>query len=77
MVNSADPEANWSESTLFAKQGISGFCRTRVNDALTNDIVSFEQLGPDHDKTALIYAVCKRLLLPPVAVKELKQTDEC
>ena len=37
MANSADPdqlassEANWSESTLFARQGISGFSRTRVN----------------------------------------------
>ena len=37
MANSADPdqlaslEANWSGSTLFAKQGISGFSRTRVN----------------------------------------------
>ena len=37
MANSADPdqlassEANWSESTLFAKQDISGFSRTRVN----------------------------------------------
>ena len=36
MANSADPdqfassEANWSGSTLFAKQGISGFSRTRV-----------------------------------------------
>ena len=37
MANSADPdqlassEANWSGSTLFAKKGISGFSRTRVN----------------------------------------------
>ena len=37
MANSVDPdqlassEANWSRSTLFAKQGISGFSRTRVN----------------------------------------------
>ena len=37
MANSADPgqlaseEANWSGSTLFAKQGVSGFSRTRVN----------------------------------------------
>ena len=37
MTNSADPdqlassEANWSGSTLFAKQSISGFSRTRVN----------------------------------------------
>ena len=36
MANSADPdqlasEANWSGSTLFAKQGISGFSRIRVN----------------------------------------------
>ena len=36
MANSADPdqlassEANWSGSTLFAKQDISGFSRTRV-----------------------------------------------
>ena len=36
MANSADPdqlassEANWSGSTLFAKQGISGLSRTRV-----------------------------------------------
>ena len=36
IANSADPdqlassEANWSGSTLFAKQGISGFSRTRV-----------------------------------------------
>ena len=36
MANSADPdqlassEANWSESTLFAEQGISGFSTTRV-----------------------------------------------
>ena len=36
MANSADPdqlassEANWSGATLFAKQGISGFSRTRV-----------------------------------------------
>ena len=36
MANSADPdqlassEANWSGSTLFVKQGISGFSRTRV-----------------------------------------------
>ena len=36
MANSADPdqlassEANWSGSTLFAKQGISGFSRTSV-----------------------------------------------
>ena len=36
MANSADPdqlassEANWSGSTLFAKQGKSGFSRTRV-----------------------------------------------
>ena len=36
MANSADPdqlassEANWSGSTLFAKQGISRFSRTRV-----------------------------------------------
>ena len=37
MANSADldqlasSEANWSGSTLFAKQGMSGFSRTRVN----------------------------------------------
>ena len=36
MKNSADPDqlassANWSGSTLFAKTGISGFSRTRVN----------------------------------------------
>ena len=37
MVNSADPdqlassEANWSGSTMFAKQDISGFSRTMVN----------------------------------------------
>ena len=37
MINSADPdqlassEANWSGFTLFAKQGMSGFSRTRVN----------------------------------------------
>ena len=37
MANSADPdqlassEANWSGSTLFTKQGISGFSRTRVD----------------------------------------------
>ena len=37
MANSADldqlasSEANWSWSTLFAKQGISGFSRARVN----------------------------------------------
>ena len=37
MANSADPdqlassEANWSGSTLFAKQGTSRFSRTRVN----------------------------------------------
>ena len=37
MANSADPdqlassEANWSGSTLFAKKGIFGFSRTRVN----------------------------------------------
>ena len=37
MANSADPdqlassEANWSGSTLFAKQDISGFSRTRIN----------------------------------------------
>ena len=36
MANSADPdqlassEANWSGSTLFSKQDISGFSRTRV-----------------------------------------------
>ena len=36
MANSIDPdqlassEANWSGSTLFAKQDISGFSRTRV-----------------------------------------------
>ena len=36
MANRADPDqlassgANWSGSTLFAKQGISGFSRTRV-----------------------------------------------
>ena len=36
MANSADPdqlassEANWSGSTLFAKQDISGFSRTKV-----------------------------------------------
>ena len=36
MANSADPdqlvssEANWSGSTLFAKQDISGFSRTRI-----------------------------------------------
>ena len=40
MANSADPdqlassEANWSGSTLFAKQGISRFSRTRVSMAL-------------------------------------------
>ena len=38
MANSADPdqlassEANWSRSTLFAKQDISGFSMTRVNN---------------------------------------------
>ena len=38
MVNSADPdqlassEANWSGSTLFAKQDISRFSRTRVKN---------------------------------------------
>ena len=38
MANSADPdqlassEANWSGSTLFAKQGISGLSRTRVKE---------------------------------------------
>ena len=37
MANSADPdqlassEANWPGSTLFAKQDISGFNRTRIN----------------------------------------------
>ena len=41
MANSVDPdqlaslEANWSGSTLFAKQGISGFSRTRVNKELS------------------------------------------
>ena len=39
MPNSADPdqlasEANWSGSTLFEKQGISGLSRTRVNTGL-------------------------------------------
>ena len=43
MANSADPdqlassEANWSESTLFAKQDISGFSRTRVNTQSKNN----------------------------------------
>ena len=43
MANSADPdqlassEANWSGSTLFAKQGISGFSRTRVNVPAASD----------------------------------------
>ena len=42
MANSADPdqlassEANWSGSTLFAKQGISGFSRTRVKSQSHN-----------------------------------------
>ena len=37
MANSADPdqlassEANWSGSTLFAKQGISGLSKSNVN----------------------------------------------
>ena len=41
MANSADSdqlassEANWSGSTLFAKQDISGFSRTRVNTKMT------------------------------------------
>ena len=40
MTNSADPdqlaseEANWSESTLFAKQGIFRFSRTMVKQEL-------------------------------------------
>ena len=40
MANSADPdqlassEANWSRSTLFERQDISGFSRTRVNREL-------------------------------------------
>ena len=38
MADSADPdqlassEANWSGYTLFAKQGISGFSRTRIKE---------------------------------------------
>ena len=28
------------------RQGLSGFSRTRVNNTLTNNIVSFDQLGP-------------------------------
>ena len=48
MANSADPdqlassEANWSGSTLFAKQGISGFSRTRVNWLAENDLNSVD-----------------------------------
>ena len=64
MANSADPdqlassEANWSGSTLFAKQSISGLSRTRVNDqsfndTLTNDIIIFE-------RWAQIYVICSR-----------------
>ena len=43
MANSADPdqlaslEANWSGSTLFAKEGISGFSRTRVKQCNLSD----------------------------------------
>ena len=41
MTNIADPdqlassEANWSESTLFAKAGLPGFGRTRVKIGLS------------------------------------------
>ena len=41
MTNSADPdqlaEANWSGPALFAKQGMSGFSRTRVKK-LSSDV---------------------------------------
>ena len=54
MTNSADPdqlaseEANWSESTLFAKEGISGLSRTRVKVSnAANNILKYEQV---HDK---------------------------
>ena len=49
MANSADPdqlassEANWSGSTLFAKQDISGFNRTRVNPFMLSYMYLFRQ----------------------------------
>ena len=43
MTNRADPdqlassEGNWSGSTLFERQGISGFSRTRVKECLNGE----------------------------------------
>ena len=50
MANSADPdqlassEANWSGSTLFVKQGISGFSRTRVKQSLVCHMASYHKM---------------------------------
>ena len=47
MANSVDPdqlassEANWSGSTLFARLGISGFNRTRVNTFRNESYICF------------------------------------
>ena len=56
MANSADPDqlasANWSGSTLFAKQGISGFSRTRVNKSAIAGVWTLEIEQHKHDFSA-------------------------
>ena len=59
MANSADPdqlassEANWSGSTLFVKQGISGFSRTRVKSIKT----TINTTGPQFEEMYLMKCV--------------------
>ena len=60
MANSADPdqlassEANRSGSPLFAKGGISGFCRTRVKDWFLFNRLHNRLLVPDINFQCLV-----------------------
>ena len=60
MANSADPDqlasskTNWSGSTLFAKQGISGFSRTSVKPQHSDQNLAFFPLSPYKVKTDVL-----------------------
>ena len=68
MANSADPdqlassEANWSGSTLFAKQDISGFSRTRVKGQI------FLKTHPKRSIQENILFTHKNMLSPKVTI---------
>ena len=94
MANSADPdqlassEANWSGSTLFAKQGISWLSRTRVKlnfskKSFRNIIRVSNSLDPDQTRSfqasswsKLFVKVISRRQKSALAEKELSPADD-